>query len=68
MVYVGLQFEGYTCLRRLATALCSQEAGKEMERGREGEGEREREGKREKGREGGRERSSVCFVQFSLGL
>lgn len=56
-----------TCLRRLATAFCSQEAGREMERGREGEEESERERKREKGREGGRERSSVCFVKFSLG-
>lgn len=57
------------CLRRLATAACSQEAGREMERGREEEGESEREKReREKAREGGRERSSACLVKFSLGL
>lgn len=57
------------CLRRLATATCSQKAGREMERGREeGESEREEKREREKGREGGRERSSACLVKFSLGL
>ena len=35
-------------LRRLATGVCSQEAGREMERGREEEGESEKEGKRKR--------------------
>lgn len=52
-------------LRRLATGACSQEAGREMERGREGEGESEREGKRErvKGKgQGGREREILSLL------
>lgn len=43
-------------LRRLATGIYSQEAGREMERGREGEGESERGEEGEgKGRRAGRE-------------